>query len=213
MVLVTHRLLHRLSNKHPLATAKKRARQDLEALWQQVFAGNVEFVTSDHSPSLLEMKAGDDFFRVWGGISGCQNMLNVMLDEGHHERGFPIERLAALTSENVADRFGLPGKGHLQVGSDADLALVDLDSDFTLRAEDLFYRHAISPFIGRPFRGSVVRTVVRGTTVVRDGRIVSEPVGRFIKPSRRISATPGVGAGQAGQSSQTSGTRGGDVMK
>jgi hypothetical protein len=69
------------------------------------------------------------------------------------------------------------------------------------------------PVIGRPFRGSVVRTVVRGTTVVRDGRIVSEPVGRFIQLSRRISATLGVGAGQAGQPSQTSGTRGGDVQQ
>jgi allantoinase len=116
------------------------------------------------------MKAGDDFLRAWGGISGCQNMLNMMLDEGHHERGFPIERLAALTSGNVADRFGLSGKGRLQVGSDADLALVDLDSGFTLRAEDLLYRHKISPFISRPCRGSVVRTLVHGTTVVRHSR-------------------------------------------
>jgi N-acyl-D-aspartate/D-glutamate deacylase len=107
----------------------------------------------------------------------------------------------------------LPGKGRLQVGSDADLTLVDLDSNFTLRAEDLFYRHKISPFIGRPFRGSIVRTVVRGTTVVRDGRIVSEPVGRFIRPSRRAAATLDVGAGQAGQASQTSERRGVDVQQ
>lgn len=105
------------------------------------------------------------------------------------------------------------GKGGFQVGSEADLALVDFNSDLPLRAEDLFYRQKISPFIGRPFRGSVVRTVVRGTTVFRKGRIVSEPVGRFIQLSRRISATLGLGAGQAGQPSQTSGTRGGDVQQ
>ena len=105
------------------------------------------------------------------------------------------------------------GKGGFQVGSEADLALVDFNSDLPLRAEALFYRQKISSFIGRPFRRSVVRTVVRGTTVVRDGRIVSEPVGRFIQLSRRISATLGVGAGQAGQPSQTSGTRGGDVQQ
>jgi hypothetical protein len=86
-------------------------------------------------------------------------------------------------------------------------------SDLPLRAEDLLYHYKISPCIGRPFRGSVVRTVMRGTTVARDGRIVSEPVGRFIQPSRRISATLGVGAGQAGQPSQISGTRGGDVQQ
>ena len=105
------------------------------------------------------------------------------------------------------------GKGGFQVGSEADLALVNFNSDLPLRADDLFYRHKISPFIGRPFRRSVVRTVMRGTTVLREGRIVSEPVGRFIQPNHRTSATLGVGAGQAGQPSQTSGTRGGDVQQ
>ena len=62
------------------------------------------------------------------------------------------------------------GKGGFQVGSEADLALVDFKADLPLRAEDLFYRHKISPFIGRTYRGSVVRTVMRDTTVVRDSR-------------------------------------------
>ena len=87
------------------------------------------------------------------------------------------------------------GKGGFQVGSEADLALVDFNSDLPLRAEDLFYRHKMSPFVGKTFRGNVVRTVVRGTTVFREGQIVSEPVGRLIKPSRTVSATLGVGAG------------------
>ena len=210
----THYLVLTEGDVEELGAAAKcapplRARQDLEALWQQVFAGNVEFVTSDHSPSPLELKAGDDFHRAWGGIAGCQSLLNVMLDEGHHERGFPIERLAALTSGHVADRFGLPSKGHLQVGFDADLTLVDLDTDFTLQSEDLFYRHKISPYVDRKFRGNVVRTIVRGTTVFLDGRIVSEPVGQLIKPRRRTAAMLGVDGGQAGQPLRRSKT--GDV--
>jgi allantoinase len=187
-----------------------RSREEQEALWERILDDRLPMVTSDHSPCPPEMKAGDDFHRAWGGISGCQNMLNVMIDEGHHERGLPLERIAALTSDNVADRFKFSGKGRLEVGADADLALLDLDSSFTLRADDLFYRHKISPYVDRTFRGNVVRTVVRGTTVFRDGRIVSEPVGRFIKPSRRTSATLGVGAEQAGQPPRTSGT--GDVQ-
>ena len=190
-----------------------RPRRDLEALWEQVFEGNVEFVTSDHSPSPPEMKARDDFFRAWGGISGCQNTLNVVLDEGHHKRGLLLRQVAALTSGNVADRFKFFGKGLLEVGADADLVLVDLDSSFTPRAEDLFYRHKISPYVGKTFSGSVARTVVRGATVFREGRIVSEPVGQFIQPNRRTSATLDLGAGQAGQLPQASGTRGGDVQQ
>jgi allantoinase len=188
-----------------------RSRDEQEALWERILDDNLPMVTSDHSPCPPEMKAGDDFHRAWGGISGCQSLLNVMLDEGHHERGLPLERVAALTSENVADRFRFSSKGHLEVGGDADLALVDLDSSFTLRAEDLFYRHKISPYVDRTFHGNVVRTVVRGITVFLDGRIVSEPVGRFIKPSRQTAATLGVGAEQAGQLPRTSGT--GDVQQ
>jgi allantoinase len=109
----------------------------------------------------------------------------VMLDEGHHTRSLPLEQVAALTSRNVADRFGFSGKGCLEVGADADLALVDLDLSFVLRTEDLFYRHKMSPYVGLTFRGKVVRTVVRGTTVFRDGRIVSDPVGELIRPGRQ----------------------------
>lgn len=167
-----------------------RDRQEQEALWERILDGNVPMVTSDHSPCPPEMKTGNDFHRAWGGISGCQSLLNVMLDEGHHERELPLERLAALTSSNVADRFGFSGKGRLEVGFDADLALVDLGSSFVLRAEDLFYRHKMSPYVGRTFRGRVVRAIVRGTTVFRDGRIVSDPVGKLVRPGRQAAKVP-----------------------
>jgi allantoinase len=171
-----------------------RPRDDLESLWKQTFAGNIEFVTSDHSPCPPDMKVGDDFFRVWGGIAGCQSLLNVLLAEGYHERGLPLESVAALTAGNVADRFGFSRKGRLEVGYYADLTLVDLDSSFTLRAEDLFYRHKLSPYVGRAFRGRVISTIVRGTTVFRNGRIVSGPVGELIRPGRQTVTTPQRGA-------------------
>ena len=179
-----------------------RPREDLESLWGQLLEGNVEFVTSDHSPCPPEMKVGDDLFRAWGGVSGCQSLLNVMLDEGHHGRGLPLEEVAALLSEKVAGRFGFSGKGRIEVGADADLALVALDEMSTLRRQDLFYRHKVSPYVGRAFQGKIVRTVVRGTTVFRDGKVVSEPVGKLVKPDRRTAKVP---SGQQTQETQTRG--------
>jgi allantoinase len=164
-----------------------RPKEDLESLWGHLLAGDVEFVASDHSPCPPDMKAGEDMFRAWGGIAGCQSLLNVMLDEGHHERGVPLEKIAALLSARVAERFGFIEKGRLEVGRDADFALVDLRGVSTLRSQDLFYRHKVSPYVGRSFRGEVIRTVVRGITVFRDGKVVSEAVGKLVKPERRNS--------------------------
>lgn len=166
-----------------------RPREELKSLWEQLLEGSVEFVTSDHSPCPPDMKSGEDMFRAWGGIAGCQSLMNVVLDEGHHGRRLPLERVAALLSSNVANRFGFSGKGRLEVGVDADLALVDLEAVATLRKEDLLYRHKASPYVGRDFLGKVVRTVVRGETVFRDGRIVSESAGRLVRPDTGKSKT------------------------
>jgi allantoinase len=166
-----------------------RPQNDLEALWEHIHEGNVDFVTSDHSPCSPDMKAGDDMFRAWGGIAGCQSLLNVMLDEGYHGRGLPLAKVAALLCANLADRFGFPGKGRLEVGADADLTLVDLDATSTLRGEELQYRHKMSPYIDRTFTGKVVRTIVRGATIFREGEIVSGPIGRLMRPVPRAART------------------------
>jgi allantoinase len=66
------------------------------------------------------MKAGDDFHRARGGISGCQSLLNVTFDEGRYERGLLLEQVAVLASENMADRLRFSSKGNLEVGAEAD---------------------------------------------------------------------------------------------
>jgi dihydroorotase-like cyclic amidohydrolase len=101
-----------------------------------------------------------------------------------HARGLTVERVADLTATAPARLFGLyPRKGGIQVGADADFALVDLGRTWTLGAEQLQTRSGISPYLGRTFRGAVVRTIVRGRTVFRDGAVVGEPGwGRIVKP-------------------------------
>ena len=92
--------------------------------------------------------------------------------------------IARLTSFNVAERFNLPKtKGRIAVGADADLALVDLKAKFTVRAEDLLYRHRQSPYVGRALTGRVVRSILRGSTVFHDGKLVSRPLGQIVKPA------------------------------
>jgi len=161
-----------------------RSQEEQNALWQQLIAGDIAFITSDHSPAPPDMKVDADFFRVWGGISGCQSLLRLLLTEGYERRQVPLPLLATLTAENVARRFGIATKkGSLAIGIDADCILVDLGQQEVLHAADLFYRHQLSPYVSCLLKGAIVRTLVRGITVFREGEPVAGPVGRLIKPA------------------------------
>jgi allantoinase len=127
------------------------------------------------------MKAGTDFFKVWGGISGAQHLLPLLLS-----REFDLSVLARVLSANVAERFQLPAsKGKLGVGCDADLALVKLGGGAEVKAAELFYRHRQSPYIGRRLRASVQRTILRGQTIYQAGRMMGVPAGRLVRAVRQ----------------------------
>ncbi len=175
-----------------------RPKSAQDVLWRYVENGYVSTIGSDHSPSPPGMKRDKNFFKVWGGISGVQHTLPLLLTNWRtpHPSPLPVGRgeggdsagalatIVRLTSFNVSERFNLPKtKGRIAVGADADLALVDLKAQFTVRAEDLLYRHRQSPYVGRALTGRVVRSILRGTTVWLDGSIVSVPTGRLVKPS------------------------------
>ena len=163
----------------PLRSAGEQA-----ALWQHILDGSLPMVSSDHSPAPPDMKTGENFFGIWGGISGCQSTLPLLLTEGYERRGLSLAAIGGLTSWNVARRFGVaPAKGRLVVGADADVALVHLDRRAVMRAEELRYRHRQSPYVGRELRGVVVRTLLRGMTVFRDGLVTERACGRLVTPT------------------------------
>ena len=154
-----------------------RDEEIVEDLWVGVANGEFDAISSDHSPapaSLKEIPEGN-FFKGWGGISGCQSTLNVMLTEGYFKRNLPLEKIVELTSTNPAKMFGLyPNKGTIAVGCDADLAIVNLNESFELKKEDLFYRHQHSPYVGKTFNGKVTTTIVNGEVVFENGKITAK---------------------------------------
>jgi allantoinase len=143
-----------------------RTERDGERLWR------MPMVVSDHSPSTIELKRGDDFRQVWGGISGCQTTRQLLLAPDRLE----LSEIAAVTSTNIAARFGLEHKGDIAEGFDADLWIVDLAQEDVVRREDLLYRNPFSVHEGRKIRGRTVRTLVRGKDPAR---------GEFIRPGAR----------------------------
>ena len=163
----------------PLRDAVRR-----EELWKRLRAGTIDTLGSDHSPAPPEMKVSEDFFAIWGGISGCQHAFLLALAEWRLRAGADgLARFAAVTATNVAARFGIGRqKGQIAEGFDADVTLVDLEGCERITADQLLYRHPISPYIGLELRAVVKGTWVRGRAVYRDGKIVGEAQGRHVTP-------------------------------
>jgi allantoinase len=159
----------------PLRSDKER-----RELWQALECGDIDLIASDHSPSSPDLKERDDFFEVWGGISGVQSTLQVLLS---HE-GLSPQHITALTAKNPAERFRLENKGKLEPGFDADLTLVDLATTQTLTHDALFYRHKQSPYVEQTFRGVIKQTLVRGQTIFNSGKMTMLVNPKFIRPEK-----------------------------
>ncbi|MGP4105882.1 allantoinase [Virgibacillus sp. L01] len=152
-----------------------RDQEEVDGLWKALANDEIDMIASDHSPAPADMKTiTENYFEGWGGISGAQSTLNVLLTEGYHKRNFSLNKIVQVTASNPAKLFGLEGKGALEVDYDADIILVDLNESFELKEEDLFYRHQHSPYIGKTFKGNIKTTIVSGNTVYENGKILAD---------------------------------------
>jgi allantoinase len=156
-----------------------RSPQFRDSLRRMLVHGQIPMVVSDHSPSTLDLKSGNDFSAIWGGISGCQSTRQLLLAS----EGLDLQLIAAVTSINVARRFRLKGKGDITSGFDADLWIVDLVHEDVVRSKDLLYRNPFSPHEGQPIRGRTVRTLVRGKTVFAEGQAQPGLASRLVTPT------------------------------
>ncbi|MFO8059802.1 MAG: allantoinase AllB [Bacillota bacterium] len=166
-----------------------RTRDEVEALWSRVAAGEVDIVASDHAPyTFADKDAGlDSIWSAPAGVTSIQTMVPVVLSEGRR-RGLGWTRLAELVAAQPARVFGLyPAKGTLRVVSDADMFIFEPDAGWTVECGGLMYRQPWTPFEGMKVQGRIRRTLVRGRTVYLDsgegGEITVSPgYGRFVFP-------------------------------
>jgi len=115
-------------------------------------------------------------------------MFPVLVTEGYHRRGIPLERIAELSSANPAIAHNLyPKKGAIAVGSDADFAVVDLDSEKTVTLENLHTAQQFSPELGMTFKGWTETTILRGEVIFHQGEVVGQPgYGEYVKRPVRL---------------------------
>ena len=135
-----------------------------EALWTALAETDIDLVVSDHSPCTADLKRLDsgDFGAAWGGIASLQVALPVVWS-GARARGLPLGDVVRWMSAAPAELAGLPTKGAIAVGRDADLVAFAPDETFSVG--DLQHRNPVSPYDGARLRGVVRRTYLAGRPV------------------------------------------------
>lgn len=165
-----------------------RSKEDRRTLRQGLDEGTIDMVVSDHAPFLgIEKVAGwTDIWSVGSGIPGVELTGRLLWHDALGDDGSRMEDVVAWTSQRPAEIFGLADrKGHLDVGADADLVLLDPAGE-TVLSTDSFHtrsRDAVRHVLGSRCRGSIVSVWSRGRLVADRGRVVAEPgSGRVVRP-------------------------------
>jgi allantoinase len=147
-----------------------------EALWRALEAGVLSCVVSDHSPCPADLKAGEDFGTAWGGIASLQVSLAAVWTMAR-QRGRGLTDVARWMSLAPAALAGLPAKGRIEAGCDADLVAFDPDSSWVVDASALHQRHPVTPYAGRKLFGVVRQVWLRG----REASVDDEPFGTLVE--------------------------------
>lgn len=147
-----------------------------EPLWQALRDGTIDLVSTDHAPHTREEKepGWTDGWKAHTGTPSTQFYVPLLLDAAAQGR-LSLERVVDLISAAPARTFGLAAKGRLEVGADADIAIVDLDAELEIRDEIVLGKIDWTPYAGRRVRGVVETTLVRGHVVFEHGQVVGEP--------------------------------------
>jgi allantoinase len=185
-VTIGHLLLdiHSPCGSHAKVNPPIRPREDVEYLWQALLDGEVDWVVSDHACCREELKidsrSPEDIFLAKSGFGGTEYLLSGLLSEGR-KRGLSYKRIAELVSRNPAARYGLRRKGDIAVGMDADLAIVDPDDSFVVRAAESESSQGYTPFEGMELTGRVQSTWLRGQEIWDGAQILGKPQGRYLR--------------------------------
>ncbi|MCC3377640.1 amidohydrolase family protein, partial [Cohnella sp. REN36] len=149
--------------------------------------GTIDFVGTDHAPYEIatEKAAADsDIWNSFPGIPGVETMVPILVSEGLNKGRLSLSRFVEVTSRNAAIHYGIyPKKGAIEIGSDADFTIIDLEKEHVINQEETFSMAKYNPLHDIKLKGMPVMTIVRGNVVYEDGKgiVGQEGYGQFVK--------------------------------
>jgi dihydroorotase len=154
-----------------------REARNQQPLWAALADGTIDMIATDHAPHTPEEKTRNDIWAVDCGFPGVETQMPLMLTEVNAGR-MSLSDYVRKSAFNPARIFGLyPHKGAIQPGSDADLALIDLNRTHTIDDSRLQSRSKITPWNGRRVTGLPVHTLVRGRFVMKNRTLMADAAG------------------------------------
>jgi dihydropyrimidinase len=159
----------------PVIAPPLRSSDDVDALFDHLRNGCLSVVSTDHTAFPKERKQVDDWWNSAFGANSLQRSLPIFHDIAINDRGLSYPFLVRVMCANPARTFGLPHKGTLDVGTDADVVIFDPNQKQTVTAESNASRSDFSIYEGHEVTGGVEKTFVRGALIADDGEVVAEP--------------------------------------
>ncbi len=177
--------LHEAERLGPIAIPHIWDSSEQRAYMSAIIDGTIDSVATDHAPHRLaeKLRGREDIWLTPPGYPGIETSLPLMLDVALAGE-MTLERLAEVMATAPARRLGLPTKGAILPGMDADLVVIDPSGSWIIDEQNLHSKAGWSPFHGRRLQGRLVRTMLRGTVVAEDGELVKgQSIGRMVTRS------------------------------
>ena len=157
-----------------------REKKNNDQLKQALLNGTLDFITTDHSPapsSLKEIETGN-LKKAWGGIAGIQFLLNgswtALKDM------MSLEEFIPLVTSKPAQFLNIENKGKIKFGADADFVIWNPNESKLVEEKDIYFKHKISPYIGKNLYGIILETIVNGETVFQNNQIKQKNIGTWL---------------------------------
>jgi len=175
-------------NKIKVAPAL-RTPQDQEEMWNRLRKGGIDVICSEHTPHEWETKNQPDVRKAQAGTPGIQETLPALTSSyikrfGKETIGEFLQLMSFYTAYNPARIFGFASKGDIAVGKDADFTILDTNSTWNVKKEDLFSKCGWSAYEGQNLVGRPIATFLRGNLVYENGKILGVAKGKLVEKTK-----------------------------